>query len=63
MAKSDDFRKHDMDYKNDKVVEISNGGQIRELGGLTDTNLIVGFNNKEILLNNGKSDQVKIIKR
>jgi hypothetical protein len=49
--------------KNEKVVEISNGGQIRELGGLTDTNLIVGFNNKEILLNDGKSDQVTIIKR
>jgi hypothetical protein len=49
--------------KNEKVVEISNGGQIRELGGLTDTNLIVGFNNKEILLNDGKSDQVIIIKR
>jgi hypothetical protein len=60
MAKGTDFWKHNMDYK---VVEISNGGQIRELGGLTDTNLIVGFNNKEILLNDGKSDQVIIIKR
>ena len=49
--------------KNEKVVEISNSGQIRELGGLTDTNLIVGFNNKEILLNDGKSNQVIIIKR
>jgi hypothetical protein len=49
--------------KNEKVVEISNGGQIRELSGLTDTNLIVGFNNKEIFLNDGKSDQVIIIKR
>jgi hypothetical protein len=49
--------------KNEKVVEISNGGQIRELSGLKDTNLIVGFNNKEILLNDGKSEQVTIIKR
>jgi len=49
--------------KNEKIVEISNGGQIRELGGLTDTNLIVGFNNNEIFFNDGKSDQVMIIKR
>jgi hypothetical protein len=49
--------------KNEKVVEISNGGQIRELSGLTDTHLIVGFNNKEIFLNDGKSDQVIMIKR
>lgn len=49
--------------KNEKVVEISNSGQIRELSGLIDTNLIVGFNNKEILLNDGKSEQVMIIKR
>lgn len=49
--------------KNEKVIEINNGGQIREISGLKDTNLIVGFNNKEILLNDGKSEQVTIIKR
>lgn len=49
--------------KNEKIIEISNGGQIKELSNLTDTNLIVGFNNKEIFLNDGKSDQVIMIKR
>lgn len=48
---------------NEKVVEISSNGQIRELSGLKDTNLIVGFNTNEILLNDGKSAQVIIIKR
>jgi hypothetical protein len=49
--------------KNEKVVEISNGGQIREISGITNTNSIVGFNNKEIFFNDSKSDQVIIIKR
>lgn len=49
--------------KNEKIIEINNDGHIGELGGITNTNLIVGFNNKEIFLNDGKSDQVIIIKR
>jgi hypothetical protein len=49
--------------KNEKIIEINTGGQIRELNGLTDNNLIFGFNNKEIFLNDGKSDQIIIIKR
>jgi hypothetical protein len=49
--------------KNEKIIEINNDGHIAELGGITNTNLIVGFNNKEIFLYDGKSDQVIIIKR
>jgi hypothetical protein len=49
--------------KNEKIIEINNDGHIAELGSIKNTNLIVGFNNKEIFLNDGKSDQVIIIKR
>jgi hypothetical protein len=49
--------------KNEKIIEINNDGHIGELGGITNTDLIVGFNNKEIFLNDSKSDQVIMIKR
>jgi hypothetical protein len=49
--------------KNEKIIEINNDGHIAELGSIKNTNLIFGFNNKEIFLNDGKSDQVIMIKR
>ncbi len=47
--------------KEDKIIEIANNGQITELVGIKDTSKIVGFNNKEIYLNDGISKIVKVM--
>lgn len=49
--------------KDEKVIEISNNGQIKELISTKNTSDIVGFNNKEIFLNDGKSKEVILISK
>ena len=49
--------------KNLKVIEITNNGQIEELTSTKNTNDIIGFNNKEIFMNDGKSKKVILISK
>jgi len=47
--------------KDEKIIEISHQGQIKEKPSVENTSKIVGFNNKEIFFNDGKSNKVVLI--